>query len=82
MNAARVIRRTSVLLAFLPALVVEDVLKPLVDYDLVLVLFDAPEAGVCLEAGETGIGHGGGRLREQDRVLQPISAGDAQILGA
>ncbi len=61
MNTARAVRRTSVFLALLLGLVVEDVLEPLVDDDLVLVLLDAPEAGVCPETGETGIGHGGGR---------------------
>ena len=80
MNAARVVRRACVLFPPLPALVIEDVLESLVDDDFVLVLFDTPKAGVCLETGETGIGHGGGR--EQDGVVQPISTRDAQILGA
>ena len=51
--------RTFDALALLFLLVVEDVLEPLVDDDLVPVLFYAAEAWVCLEAGETGVGHGG-----------------------
>ena len=51
-------RRTFALCAFLLAVLLEDALEPLVYDDLVLVLLDASEAGVGLETGETGVGHG------------------------
>ena len=59
-------------------LVVEDVLEPLVDDDLVLVLFYAAEAGVSLETGETGVGHGGEEQRNEGR--EPIRRDAAEIL--
>ena len=70
--------RTFAALALLFLLVVEDVLEAFVDDDLALVLFYTAEAGVGLEAGETGVRHGGGGREER----QPIRAEDAQILGA
>ena len=64
--------RTFAALALLFLLVVEDVLEAFVDDDLALVLFYTAEAGVGLEAGETGVRHGG---REQRRAASQSAQG-------